>query len=119
MGDTRLGDPALDGIGQKFFMPVAAGAAVIGNRDQLAVFIVRIGIDAGKRPDTAGGGPCTGTFAVRHSNTFAALDERGDLLAGDDKRWQRFQNLSPGRTFRTKLTLVYEGFRKRPVPDGK
>jgi hypothetical protein len=64
VGDTGLCEPALDGVGQKFFMPVTPRAPTIDQRDQLAVFIIGISVDAGERADTTGCRPCAGAFTI-------------------------------------------------------
>ena len=90
IGLLRLGNAALNGIGDQFFMPVAARFALIDLRDEIAVLVIAVGIDAGKSADAAGRSPGAGAFAVGHGNAFAALNERQHFTAGNDKTFKRF-----------------------------
>ena len=68
---------------------------MIYRQNGISISVKGIGVDAGKCSDTTGRRPRARAFAIRHGDALAALNEGGDLLAGDDKRLQRFQNLSP------------------------
>ena len=115
MRDPGLGDAALNGIGQQFFVTVTTGPSLIGHRDQLAVFIVGIGIDAGKRADPSGGGPRPRAFSVGYSNALAALYKGGDLLAGNDNRFQGFQCRSPRRIYRPNNIILSDSKTASPL----
>src|SRR5205814_10528135 len=83
IGDPGLLDAAGDRVGDQLLMPLAAGAAEIDLRDQLAFVVVAVGIDAGEGADPARGGPCAGTLAVRDRDAFAPPAERQDLAPGN------------------------------------
>src|SRR5438067_7912015 len=78
-------------------MPFTAGAAVIELRDQLALVVVAVGIDAGERADAARGRPGARALAVRDRNALAALDERPHLAPGNDERFERSHEIAPCR----------------------
>ena len=86
MRDLGLGDAAADRIGDQLFMPLAPRAAVIMLGNEIAVGVVAVGIDAGKRADPAGRGPCAGAFAIGDSDPLAAFDQRQGFDAGDFDR---------------------------------
>jgi hypothetical protein len=70
---------------------VLTGFTLVGLRDQIALFVITVGVDARKGTDTPGGRPGAGTLAIRDGNTLTALDERKNLLSGDDETIKRFQ----------------------------
>ena len=89
VGDAGLLDPAGDCVGDKFLMPLAAGAAEINLRDQLSRLVVAVGIHARECADTARGGPGARAFAIRDRDALAALDERQYLAPGNHERLKR------------------------------
>src|SRR5579862_2038099 len=70
-------------------MPLAPRAAAIDHRDQLAVGIVGIGIDAGERAYAAARRPGARALAVRHGDALAAFDQRQHLATRQQYRLQR------------------------------
>src|SRR3546814_10534949 len=60
----------------QFLVAFPARTAEIELRDQDAVVVERIGVDAGEGADAAGLGPGPGAFAVGNGNALAAFDQR-------------------------------------------
>src|SRR5262249_6968524 len=83
---ARLGNAAADRIGDQLLMPFAPRLAVIDLRDQVAIGIERVGIDAGEGAYAVARRPGAGTLAVGDGDAFAALDERPDFPARNDDR---------------------------------
>src|SRR5947208_16619292 len=78
IGDAGLLDAAGDRVGDQLLMPLTAGAAEIDLRDQLALVVVAVGIDAGEGADPARGGPCPGALPVRDPDASVSPDDRPD-----------------------------------------
>src|SRR3546814_2853979 len=69
-------DRAADRMRDQFLVAFPARTAEIELRDQDAVVVERIGVDAGEGADAAGLGPGPGAFAVGNGNALAAFDQR-------------------------------------------
>src|SRR3546814_16600960 len=72
-------DRAADRMRDQFLVAFPARTAEIELRDQDAVVVERIGVDAGEGADAAGLGPGPGAFAVGNGNALADLDQRQPL----------------------------------------
>src|SRR5690349_8541932 len=97
IGDAGLLDAAGNRVGDELLMSLAPGAAVIDLRDQLAVLVVAVGVDAGEGADPARGGPGPRTLAIRDRDALAAFDERQGLAPGNDERVERLHQFAPCR----------------------
>src|SRR3546814_8295263 len=71
-GHARLMDRAADRMRDQFLVAFPARTAEIDLRDQYAVVVERIGVDAGEGADAAGLGPGPEAFAVGNGNALAA-----------------------------------------------
>ena len=76
VSDARLSDAALNAVDDQFFVAFAPGAAFVGDRREIAVFVVGVGVDAGERADAAARSPSARRFAVRDSDALTAFDQR-------------------------------------------
>ena len=90
IGDAGLGDTTLNAVADQFFMAFAAGLAVIDHRNQLACFVVEIGVDAGEGANPASRRPSAGAFSVRDRDAFAAFHQGQDFAAGNEYRLEGF-----------------------------
>ena len=96
MGDARLRDSALNSVGQKFFMAIAAGAPLVRHGDQVSFSSYESAFTPEKVPTPPAAAqapelsPLTRLFPCRPP-------PGGDLLARNDKWLQRLQDLSPGK----------------------
>jgi hypothetical protein len=69
-------------------MPLAAGFAFINIGNDIAVIVIAVGVDAGKRAHRAGGGERAGALAVGRAHALATLNNRQHFLAGNDNGFQ-------------------------------
>ena len=95
VSQARLGDAAVDGVGDQLLVAIASGTATINLRNDLALVVERIGVDAGEGPDTAGGGKGAGAAPVGNRDALAAFDDRQHLAARDWKSVQQCLNSPP------------------------
>ncbi len=94
---ARLVQGALDGVGDQFVVPLAAGLALVDLAHDVAVRVRVVGVDARERAHPAGLRPSARAFAVGHGNAFAAFDQRQDLAARNHHRFERKQRLALGK----------------------
>src|SRR5690606_40973783 len=89
MRDPRLMNAAPDREGNELLMPLAAGLAVIDLRDEVAVFVAGIGVDARKGANPPGSRPGARALAVGDRDALPALDRKQHFASRDHKWLQR------------------------------
>ncbi len=84
MRHARLSDTALDRKIDQLVVAFPPRTTLIDHRKQAALVVIAVGIDAGKRANTAGSSPGAGAFAVRYGDALAPFNERQYLTPGHD-----------------------------------
>ena len=89
MGHAGLIEGALDGVIYQFPLSLPPGCSMVDLADQVAFFVIAVGVDGGEGADSARCRPGSGALAFGYGNTFSTLDQGQDLAAGNHQGFKR------------------------------